>query len=119
MLPDLEPFLPRVRALFPDTRGHGLSQKFERAEDYTYPKKCLDLLDWLDGLGVAQAIWGGASMGGAPAPVDVDAIPLARCGRPVLSHTVCGRAGSAPALDACPLLTREACRALVDTPRLL
>jgi hypothetical protein len=70
MLPDLEPFLPRVRALFPDTRGHGLSQKFERAEDYTYP--------------------------------------IARCGRPVLSHTVCGRAGSAPALDACPLLTREA-----------
>ena len=43
MLPDLEPFLSRVRALFPDTRGHGLSEKFGRAEDYTYPKKCLDL----------------------------------------------------------------------------
>ena len=36
MLPDLEPFLPRIRALFPDTRGHGLSQRFERVEDYTY-----------------------------------------------------------------------------------
>ena len=36
MLPDLEPFLPRIRALLPDTRGHGLSQKFERAEDYTF-----------------------------------------------------------------------------------
>jgi pimeloyl-ACP methyl ester carboxylesterase len=65
MLPDLEPLLPRVRALFPDTRGHGLSEKFDRPEDYTYPKKCLDLVDWLDALGVAQAVWGGASMGGA------------------------------------------------------
>jgi 3-oxoadipate enol-lactonase len=65
MLPDLEPFLPRIRALYPDTRGHGLSQKFERVEDYTYPEKCRDLLHWLDGLGVEQAVWGGASMGAA------------------------------------------------------
>jgi pimeloyl-ACP methyl ester carboxylesterase len=65
MLPDLEPFLPRIRALFPDTRGHGLSQKFERAEDYTYPEKSRDLLLWLDGLGIGAAVWGGASMGGA------------------------------------------------------
>jgi 3-oxoadipate enol-lactonase len=65
MLPDLEPFLPRIRALFPDTRGHGLSQKFERAQDYTYPEKGRDLLLWLDGLGIGAAVWGGASMGGA------------------------------------------------------
>ena len=65
MLPDLEPFLPEIRALFPDTRGHGLSQKFERAEDYTYPEKCRDVIGWLDGLGIATAVWGGASMGAA------------------------------------------------------
>jgi len=65
MLPDLEPFLDRVRALFPDTRGHGLSQKFERVEDYRYPEKAGDLLAWLDGLGIASAVWGGASMGAA------------------------------------------------------
>ena len=65
MLPDLEPFFGRIRALFPDTRGHGLSQKFERAEDYTYPRKGHDLLRWLDALGIASAVWGGASMGAA------------------------------------------------------
>ena len=65
MLPDLEPFLPRIRALFPDTRGHGLSEKFERPEDYTYPEKGKDLLAWLDELGLGSAVWGGASMGGA------------------------------------------------------
>ena len=65
MLPDLEPFFPRIRALFPDTRGHGLSQRFERLEDYTYPKKGGDLLLWLDALGVRSAVWGGASMGAA------------------------------------------------------
>jgi pimeloyl-ACP methyl ester carboxylesterase len=65
MLPDLEPFLPAVRALFPDTRGHGLSQKFERPDDYTYAAKGADLLAWLDGLGIGAAVWGGASMGGA------------------------------------------------------
>ena len=65
MLPDLEPFLPRIRALFPDTRGHGLSERFERVEDYTYPKKGEDLLLWLDALGIGQAVWGGASMGAA------------------------------------------------------
>ena len=65
MLPDLEPFFPAVRALFPDTRGHGLSERFERAEDYTYPAKCGDLLAWLDALGIEACVWGGASMGGA------------------------------------------------------
>ncbi len=43
MLPDLEPFLSRIRALLPDTRGHGLSQRFERAADYTYAEKCQNL----------------------------------------------------------------------------
>ena len=65
MLADLEPFAGRVRALFPDTRGHGLSSKFERAEDYGYAQKAEDVLLWLDALGVEEAVWGGASMGGA------------------------------------------------------
>ncbi len=65
MVPDLEPFFDRIRALFPDTRGHGLSTKFERAEDYTYARKFEDVLLWLDALGVRQAVWGGASMGAA------------------------------------------------------
>jgi pimeloyl-ACP methyl ester carboxylesterase len=65
MVADLEPFFGRVRALFPDTRGHGLSSRFERPEDYTYPRKAEDLLAWLDALGIGEAVWGGASMGGA------------------------------------------------------
>ena len=65
MVADLEPFFGRVRALFPDTRGHGLSSRFERVEDYTYARKAEDLLSWLDALGVREAVWGGASMGGA------------------------------------------------------
>ena len=65
MVADLEPFFDRVRALFPDTRGHGLSSRFERVEDYTYARKAEDLLLWLDGLGIREAVWGGASMGGA------------------------------------------------------
>jgi pimeloyl-ACP methyl ester carboxylesterase len=65
MVPDLEPFFDRVRALFPDTRGHGLSSRFERVEDYTYARKAEDVLLWLDTLGVREAIFGGASMGGA------------------------------------------------------
>jgi len=65
MVGDLEPFFGEVRGLFPDTRGHGLSQKFERVEDYTYACKAADLLLWLDALGVQAAVWGGASMGGA------------------------------------------------------
>jgi len=65
MVADLEPFFRRVRALFPDTRGHGLSSRFERPEDYTYARKAEDLLAWLDALGVREAVWGGASMGGA------------------------------------------------------
>src|SRR5512134_3668967 len=65
MVADLEPVLPRVRALFPDTRGHGLSSKFERAEDYGYPQKAEDVRLWLDELGIEEAVSGGASMGGA------------------------------------------------------
>jgi pimeloyl-ACP methyl ester carboxylesterase len=65
MVPDLEPFFVDLHALFPDVRGHGLSQKFERVEDYTYARKAEDVLLWLDSLGVRSAIWGGASMGGA------------------------------------------------------
>ena len=65
MVADLEPFADRIRALFPDTRGHGLSQKFEGVEDYTYARKAEDLLLWLDALGIERAIFGGASMGAA------------------------------------------------------
>jgi pimeloyl-ACP methyl ester carboxylesterase len=65
MLPDLEPFVDRIRALFPDTRGHGLSSRFERLEDYTYARKFEDLILWLQALGIERAIWGGASMGAA------------------------------------------------------
>jgi pimeloyl-ACP methyl ester carboxylesterase len=65
MLPDLEPFIDRLRVLCPDTRGHGLSSKFERVEDYTYARKAEDMLLWMDALGIERAIWGGASMGAA------------------------------------------------------
>jgi 3-oxoadipate enol-lactonase len=65
MVADLEPFGDRVRALFPDTRGHGLSSKFERVQDYGYPQKAADVLLWLDALSIERAVWGGASMGGA------------------------------------------------------
>ena len=65
MVPDLEPFFDRVRALFPDTRGHGLSTRFERVADYTYARKAEDLLRWVDALAIREAVWGGASMGGA------------------------------------------------------
>lgn len=65
MVADLEPFATRLRALFPDVRGHGLSSKFERVVDYTYPRKAEDILLWLDALGIERAIFGGASMGAA------------------------------------------------------
>ena len=65
MIADLQPFATRIRALFPDTRGHGLSDRFERVEDYTYPKKAEDVLLWLDALGITRAVFGGASMGAA------------------------------------------------------
>jgi 3-oxoadipate enol-lactonase len=65
MVADLEPCFGRIRALFPDTRGHGLSQKFERAADYTYERKAEDVRLWLDALGVERAVFGGASMGAA------------------------------------------------------
>ena len=65
MVPDLEPFFGRIRALFPDTRGHGQSTKFERREEYTYARKYEDVVLWLDAIGVRQPVWGGASMGAA------------------------------------------------------
>ncbi|MBI3826712.1 MAG: alpha/beta hydrolase [Candidatus Rokubacteria bacterium] len=65
MLPDLEPFFDRVRVICPDTRGHGLSQRFERVEDYVYERKAGDLLRLLDHLALDGAVWGGASMGAA------------------------------------------------------
>jgi pimeloyl-ACP methyl ester carboxylesterase len=65
MLADLDPFFTQIRALFPDTRGHGLSTKFERPGDYTYDRKLEDLVLWLDALGIERAVWGGASMGAA------------------------------------------------------
>jgi len=65
MVPDLEPFFGELRALFPDARGHGDSQKFERVADYTYARKGEDMILWLDALGIESAVWGGASMGGA------------------------------------------------------
>lgn len=65
MVADLEPFFGRIRALFPDTRGHGLSQKFERVADYTYARKAEDVLLWLDALDIERAVFGGASMGAA------------------------------------------------------
>ncbi len=65
MLPDLEPFFSRIHCLLPDTRGHGLSSRFERAEDYTYPRKAEDMLLWIDALGLTAPVWGGASMGAA------------------------------------------------------
>jgi 3-oxoadipate enol-lactonase len=65
MVADLDPFAGRIRALLPDTRGHGLSERFERVEDYRYPKKAEDVLLWLDALGTERAIFGGASMGAA------------------------------------------------------
>jgi len=65
MVADLEPFVARARALFPDTRGHGLSSRFERPEDYTYARKAEDVLLWLDALGIDRAVFGGASMGAA------------------------------------------------------
>jgi pimeloyl-ACP methyl ester carboxylesterase len=65
MIPDLEPFLDRIRGLFPDTRGHGFSSRFERVEDYTYSRKAADLLLWLDALEIRETVWGGASMGAA------------------------------------------------------
>jgi pimeloyl-ACP methyl ester carboxylesterase len=65
MVADLDPFAHRIRALFPDTRGHGLSTKFERVADYTYPRKAEDVLLWLDALAIERAVFGGASMGAA------------------------------------------------------
>jgi 3-oxoadipate enol-lactonase len=65
MVADLEPFFGRIRALYPDARGHGLSSKFERIEDYTYARKAEDVLLWLDALGIDRAVLGGASMGAA------------------------------------------------------
>ena len=70
MLPDLEPFFDRYRVLCPDTRGHGLSSRFERAEDYTYARKAEDMRLWIAALGIERAVWGGASRGRASASPD-------------------------------------------------
>ena len=63
MVADLEPFAGAIHAVFPDARGHGPSQKFERVEDYTYAAKAGDMLALLDHLGASVAVFGGASMG--------------------------------------------------------
>jgi pimeloyl-ACP methyl ester carboxylesterase len=65
MLADLEPLADRLRVLCPDTRGHGLSSKFERVEDYPYARKAEDMRLWIEALGIERAVWGGASMGAA------------------------------------------------------
>ena len=65
MVPDLQPFFGEIRALLPDTRGHGRSDRFERVEDYTYAKKAEDMLQWARHLALPPAVWGGASMGAA------------------------------------------------------
>src|SRR2546423_12883712 len=67
MVADLEPFATRIRALFPDTRGHGLSERFERVEDYTYAKKAEDVLLWLARPRAEGAGFRGASLGAARA----------------------------------------------------
>jgi 3-oxoadipate enol-lactonase len=79
MIPDLEPFFGEIRALFPDTRGHGRSQKFERPQDYTYERKAEDVRLWIDAVGIDRAVWGGASMGAALSlRVAIDAPPRVR-----------------------------------------
>ncbi len=65
MVADLEPFFDRLRVLLPDVRGHGLTTRFERVEDYTHQRKLEDVLLWLEAIGVRDAVWGGASMGAA------------------------------------------------------
>lgn len=62
---DMEPYWSRVRALYPDARGHGQSSKFVEPKDYTYGCKAKDLIGWLDFLKIETALFGGASMGGA------------------------------------------------------
>ncbi len=62
---DIEPYWSKVRALYPDARGHGQSSKFVEPKHYTYACKANDLIGWLDFLGVEKALFGGASMGGA------------------------------------------------------
>ena len=62
---DMEPYWSKVRALYPDARGHGQSSKFVEPKHYTYACKANDLIGWLELLGVEKALFGGASMGGA------------------------------------------------------
>ena len=66
MVADLEPFFDRVRALFPDTRGHGLSHEVRARGGLHLPaegaRTCCS--GWTH-LGIERAVWGGASMGGA------------------------------------------------------
>ena len=62
---DLAPFEDRVRIVLPDARGHGRSDRFEDPAEYTWDRKCADVVALLDHLGVERAVWGGNSMGAA------------------------------------------------------
>ena len=62
MVPDLEPFFGRVRALFPDTRGHGLSSA--PPGPYTIDDLGGDVVALLDALKIKRAHFCGISMGG-------------------------------------------------------
>src|SRR2546423_9382217 len=68
MVGDLEPFFGAWRVLCPDTRGHGLSSKFERPEDYTHPRQAEDVLLLLHPLRVPPAR-GGRALHGAGGPL--------------------------------------------------
>src|SRR2546428_12702453 len=43
MVADLEPFAAPIRPLFPPTRGPRPSERVQRVEAYTYPKKAEDV----------------------------------------------------------------------------
>src|SRR2546423_11425794 len=66
MVGDLEPFFGAWRVLCPDTRGHGLSSKFERPQDYAYSRKAEDGLLWLHPPAVPAAGWGRGALGAGP-----------------------------------------------------
>jgi len=51
------------RAIAPDMRGYGRSSVYGRHEDYALESSVQDMLELLDGLGYAQAIWVGHDWG--------------------------------------------------------
>jgi pimeloyl-ACP methyl ester carboxylesterase len=51
------------RAIAPDMRGYGRSSIYARHEDYALEDSVQDMLELLDGLGYAQAIWVGHDWG--------------------------------------------------------